>query len=77
MYWKLEKWRQPGFVFGNFLIFIFGARFLVEFVKLGQTTNDDGIAISTGLNTGQWLSVPLVLVGIYLLYRSKKMQHEN
>ena len=77
MYWKLEKWRQPGFIIGNFLIFIFGARFLVEFVKLGQTTNDDGIAISTGLNTGQWLSVPLVLVGFYLLYRSKKMQHEN
>ncbi|MBM3430382.1 MAG: prolipoprotein diacylglyceryl transferase [Bacteroidetes bacterium] len=77
MYWKLEKWKQPGVVFGFFLIFIFGARFLVEFVKLGQTANDDSISVSTGLNTGQWLSIPLVLAGIYLLYRSKKVSHEN
>jgi hypothetical protein len=41
LYWKKEKWKQPGFVFGCFLIFIFGARFIVEFIKLGQTARDD------------------------------------
>ena len=70
MFWKLEKYKQPGFVFGFFLILVFGARFLIEFVKLTQTNNDDSILISTGLNTGQWLSIPLVLTGFYLIYKS-------
>ena len=70
MFFKLEKFKQPGYVFGFFLIFIFGARFLVEFVKLTQTSNDNAILTSTGLNTGQWLSVPLVLTGLHLVYRS-------
>jgi prolipoprotein diacylglyceryltransferase len=47
---------------------VFGARFFVEFVKLGQTARDEYLA----LNTGQLLSIPLVLVGVYLLYASWK-----
>lgn len=65
LYWKRDLWKKPGVVFGAFLILIFGARFLVEFVKLGQTDRDDYLF----LNTGQLLSVPLVLAGILLLWR--------
>ena len=64
LYWKKELWRKPGVVFGAFLVFIFGARFLVEFVKLGQTARDAYLPI----NTGQILSIPLVLAGVYLLW---------
>lgn len=70
LYWKKESWRQPGKVFGYFLIFIFGARFLVEFVKLGQTARDEVLL----LNTGQLLSIPFVLAGIYLIWKSSKLQ---
>ena len=40
LYWKKDKWKQPGFVFGSFLVLIFFARFVVEFIKLGQTARD-------------------------------------
>ena len=52
-------------VFGSFLILIFGARFMVEFVKMGQTARDEYLF----LNTGQLLSIPLVIAGIYLFWR--------
>lgn len=70
LFWKRDLWKKPGVVFGSFLILIFGSRILVEFVKLGQTARDEYLF----LNTGQLLSVPLVLAGIYLLWKglSKK-----
>ena len=66
LYWKKEKFKQQGFIFGAFLIMIFGARFFIEFVKIGQTARD----FQWTLNTGQLLSIPFVLIGIYLIYRS-------
>jgi prolipoprotein diacylglyceryl transferase len=68
LYWKKEKFKQQGFIFGSFLIMIFGARFFIEFVKIGQTARD----FEWSLNTGQLLSIPFVLMGIYLIYRSSK-----
>lgn len=74
LYWKLKKWQQPGFVFGSFLILIFGARIICEFFKLGQTARDYTLPI----NTGQLLSIPLVIAGIYLIYNAlKKQANEN
>lgn len=74
LYWKLKKWQQPGFVFGSFLILIFGARIICEFFKLGQTARD----YTLPLNTGQLLSIPLVIAGIYLIYNAlKKQANEN
>lgn len=73
LYWKLKKWQQPGFVFGSFLILIFGSRIICEFFKLGQTARD----YSLPLNTGQLLSIPLVIAGIYLVMKAaKKTTHE-
>jgi prolipoprotein diacylglyceryltransferase len=72
LYWKRDLWKKPGVVFGSFLILIFGARILVEFFKEGQSETDDSIALMTGLNTGQWLSVPLVIAGIYLIWKALK-----
>lgn len=66
LYWKKDMWKKPGFVFGWFLIFIFGFRFIIEFIKLGQTARDSVYFI----NTGQMLSIPFVLAGIYLIARS-------
>lgn len=74
LYWKKEKWKQPGFVFGSFLVLIFFARFVVEFIKLGQTARDETLFI----NTGQILSIPFVLAGILLIFNaSKKRLNEN
>ncbi|NRA10768.1 MAG: prolipoprotein diacylglyceryl transferase [Crocinitomicaceae bacterium] len=68
MYWKRNAWMRQGVMFGTFLILLFGARFLIEFTKIPQV---DGRAGWT-LNTGQWLSIPFVMAGIYFLWRGLK-----
>lgn len=65
MYWKTKAKEMPGRIFGMFLVLIWTARFLIEFIKEGQTERDD----SWALNTGQLLSLPFILLGIYLLVR--------
>ena len=68
MYWKTKAKEKQGLIFGVFLILLFGARFLVEIVKVGQADRDAGLII----NTGQWLSIPFVLFGIVLLFYVNK-----
>jgi prolipoprotein diacylglyceryltransferase len=67
LYWKRNAWKRQGTVFGWFLVLIFGARFLLEFTKEPQVT-ERGEWL---LNTSQLLSIPFVLVGVYLLWRAK------
>lgn len=68
MYWKTKLKETPGVLFGSFLILIFLARFIVEFVKVGQAARDEGLV----LNTGQWLSIPFVLAGIVIIIWAMK-----
>ncbi|MDX1652984.1 MAG: prolipoprotein diacylglyceryl transferase [Brumimicrobium sp.] len=68
MYWKTSLKEKRGFLFGSFLILIFGWRFIVEFVKVGQAERDAGLLI----NTGQWLSIPFVLAGIVIIFLANK-----
>ena len=63
IYWKNLGKQKPGLLFGLFLIFVFGFRFLVEYIKEDQVGFEAGMK----LNMGQWLSIPLVLAGIALL----------
>lgn len=63
VYWKTTAKEKLGMMFSLFLISIFTARFLIEFVKVGQAERDAGLI----LNTGQWLSIPFVLVGVIVL----------
>ena len=66
LFWRRDAWKKPGFVFGTFLILIFGARLIIEFCKVGQTARDEILF----LNTGQLLSIPFIIVGIVLILRS-------
>jgi prolipoprotein diacylglyceryltransferase len=52
------------------MIVLWTGRFLIEFVKVGQTERDDIWA----LNTGQLLSIPLIITGIVILYRGIKSE---
>ena len=72
LFWKKEAWKKQGMIFGLFLMLLFTARFLVEFVKLGQTERDATMFI----NTGQMLSIPFVLIGLYLFFRSLNKKEE-
>ncbi|HKL09201.1 MAG TPA: prolipoprotein diacylglyceryl transferase [Bacteroidales bacterium] len=66
---KGTKVRQ-GLIFSLFLILLFSVRFLIEFIKEVQVDFEQTMS----LNMGQWLSIPFVIIGFYLLYRSYKLQ---
>ena len=69
MYYRKDVARKrPGVMFGIFLIALFGFRFFVEFIKNPQEEFERGML----LDMGQWLSVPLVILGVVILYRALK-----
>ncbi|MEF9986466.1 MAG: prolipoprotein diacylglyceryl transferase [Bacteroidales bacterium] len=61
----LDKIKR-GLLIGIFFIGIFGSRFFIEFIKENQVSFEQGMV----LDMGQWLSIPFVLLGIYLIIRS-------
>lgn len=70
MYKKKPIMRSNGKLLGVFLTLVFIARFLIEFVKKSQGGFEDSIGLS--LSTGQLLSIPFVLVGVYFWFLYKK-----
>lgn len=56
--------RRKGALTGWCLLFIFGARFILEFFKTPQAVYEAGFTLSVG----QWLSLPVVLVGAWLVW---------
>ncbi|RLD52209.1 MAG: prolipoprotein diacylglyceryl transferase [Bacteroidetes bacterium] len=64
-----KKWPniKDGYFSGLFLITIFSVRFFIEFIKESQVSFEESMT----LNMGQILSIPLVLLGVYLLIRKK------
>jgi len=68
VYYKTEKKSKQGFIFGLFLVLIFGFRFFVEFLKVEQSPFEKGMV----LDMGQILSIPFVIGGLYFMYRKQK-----
>ncbi len=68
VYWKTDKKWQLGYLFGLFFVLLWTVRFLVEFLKESQ---GDEFITGLSLNTGQLLSIPFVIFGFYLMFRSK------
>ncbi|MBL7856940.1 MAG: prolipoprotein diacylglyceryl transferase [Cyclobacteriaceae bacterium] len=67
MVWRHYKENlPPGRLLGIFLIVCFGLRFLFEYLKENQEAFENNLP----LNMGQLLSIPLVLLGILVLYLS-------
>lgn len=69
MYWKTDARQKTGLLFGTFLVTLFSIRILVESVKESQGGFENVLGY---LTTGQWLSIPFVIVGIYLILKAKK-----
>jgi phosphatidylglycerol:prolipoprotein diacylglycerol transferase len=62
IFYSLGPRLKNGFIFGVFLILLFTARFLIEFIKENQEPFEDALR----LNMGQILSIPFVIAGIGL-----------
>ncbi|WP_271392577.1 prolipoprotein diacylglyceryl transferase [Aequorivita sinensis] len=69
LYWKTERRKQTGYIFGVFLILLFMVRFLAEYVKASQGGFESVLGL---LSTGQWLSVPFILAGIFIMWKASK-----
>ena len=68
IYRYTKKKYQQGWLFGFFFAVLWSIRFLVEFLKEPQGVEKITIGI---LNTGQVLSIPLIMVGIAFMLYSK------
>ncbi len=65
--------RKKGFLFGMFLILLFGFRFFIEFLKENQVAAEQG----QSLNIGQYLSIPLVLAGLFFVVTAKPLKENE
>jgi phosphatidylglycerol:prolipoprotein diacylglycerol transferase len=69
LYWKTNVRERIGYLFGLFLVLLWSVRFVVEYVKESQ----GGFESALGLfSTGQWLSIPFILVGLYFMWNAEK-----
>ncbi|MDR3127505.1 MAG: prolipoprotein diacylglyceryl transferase [Tannerellaceae bacterium] len=66
LFFKKGMAQKEGFIFGIFILCIFGSRFFVEFVKNDQ----EPFEAAMFLNMGQLLSIPFVLAGLWFVFRS-------
>lgn len=64
---------KDGVLFGYFLIGVFGFRIFVEFFK----ENQEAFEATLPLNMGQILSIPLVLLGLYLVFNKRTDKKEK
>lgn len=72
LYWKTNAREKQGYLFGLFLILLWTVRFIVEYVKESQ----GGFESDLGLfSTGQWLSIPFILIGLYLVFRAERQKN--
>ncbi|MFV5699348.1 prolipoprotein diacylglyceryl transferase [Flavobacterium sp. ZT3R17] len=69
MYWKTEARLKSGYLFGMFLVLLFTVRIVVESVKESQGGFENELGL---LSTGQWLSIPFILIGLYFVFTAEK-----
>ena len=70
MFWKSNARYEPGKLVGAFLLFYGIFRFGVEFIR-EPDQQLIGFAKATGLHMGQWLCIPMILGGLYLMATAK------
>jgi prolipoprotein diacylglyceryl transferase len=76
IYWRSKGKVRPGLLFGLFLALVFGARFLIEYIKEDQVPFE----ATMQLNMGQLLSIPLVIAGLIIIvysYRKKAISGQK
>jgi len=61
---KLPKNKKAGFIFWNFIFLIGVGRFIMDFLR------EDVRYLS--LSAGQWLSIPMVIIGAYIIFKKYK-----
>ena len=68
--YKTSKKEKEGFLLGTFFLGMFTLRFILEFLKESQGGFEEVMPL---FSTGQWLSIPFILLGIFLILRKKSI----
>jgi phosphatidylglycerol:prolipoprotein diacylglycerol transferase len=71
MFWKTKARYEPGKLVGAFIFFYGIFRFGIEFIR-EPDSQLIAFANATHLHMGQWLSLPMILGGLYLMATAKK-----
>ncbi len=69
LFWKTKARWRPGLLVGTFTFGYALARFTVEYFREPDAQLQD-FAMRTGLSMGQWLTVPMMAVGLFFLLRA-------
>ena len=72
LFWKTKRRQQIGYIFGLFMVVLWSLRFVIEFLKEPQVQVRGEEWFFSPLNTGQVLSIPLILIGFWLMFRKNK-----
>ena len=80
MAWRRDAYKTPGLIAGTFFAGYGIARFIVEFARQPDAQfvsagNPLGLAFEMGgygLTMGQILSIPMVLIGVYLIRQARR-----
>jgi len=74
LYYKYHPlWQKTYRPLGLFLIWVFGWRLLIEFIKEVQVEFENELP----LNMGQLLSIPMIGLGVYFLFLFRGSSHPN
>lgn len=69
LFWKTRARYRPGLMVGVFTSGIAFARFCVEFFREPDAQLQE-FAARTGLSMGQWLTIPLIVLGLAIVVRA-------
>jgi phosphatidylglycerol:prolipoprotein diacylglycerol transferase len=72
MFWKTKARYEPGKLVGAFLVFYGLFRFAIEFIREPDAQFAGTLFEKAGLHMGQWLSLPMILAGLYLMLTAKR-----
>ena len=70
LYWRRNAQERPGLIFGVFMLGIFVPRFFIEYLKNVQVAREIAMRQTWGMDIGQMLSIPFIILGIWLVVRA-------
>ena len=70
LYWRRNAQERPGLIFGVFMLGIFVPRFFIEYLKNVQVAREIAMRQTWGMDLGQMLSIPFIVLGIWLVVRA-------